>query len=290
MKYIKTNIDVKSFKDPDDQILLIFSIIILKNANNLILELGPYSFMTFLTDIKEELISQNSKKIESARQIIQKFTLFEEQDEISKSLEVSQKVKKLIEILNNYAMNADKRKPKVIIFVKDRIVAEYLKKILQHQLNLHTSGDYRDNMERSNLLSPIYRVDMAMGPQGRNQINKAVRSTKTQSNMTDSTAADSLDDQISVEDSDLSAELREEYSANVHRPSALKNYSINTGKMTNNQLKDVLSKFKQGRINVLIATNVVEEGLDVSECNLVICMNELLNVKAFIQMKGRARQ
>ena len=60
MKYIKTNIDVKNFKDPDDQILLIFSIIILKNANNLILELGPYSFMRFLTDIKEELISQNS--------------------------------------------------------------------------------------------------------------------------------------------------------------------------------------------------------------------------------------
>jgi superfamily II DNA/RNA helicase len=60
--------------------------------------------------------------------------------------------------------------------------------------------------------------------------------------------------------------------------------------MTNNQLKEVLSKFRQGRVNVLIATNVVEEGLDVSECNLVICMNELLNVKAFIQMKGRARQ
>ena len=41
---------------------------------------------------------------------------------------------------------------------------------------------------------------------------------------------------------------------------------------------------------MLIATNVIEEGLDVSECNLVICLNELLNVKAFIQMKGRARK
>lgn len=55
-------------------------------------------------------------------------------------------------------------------------------------------------------------------------------------------------------------------------------------------MKDVLSKFKRGDVNVLIATNVIEEGLDVSECNLVICLNELLNVKAFIQMKGRARQ
>ena len=84
-----------------------------------------------------------------------------------------------------------------------------------------------------------------MGPQGRNQINKAVRSTKTQSNMTDSTAADSLDDLSSFyQESDLSTDMREEFNANVHRPSALKNYSINTGKMTNNQLKDVLSKFK----------------------------------------------
>ena len=59
--------------------------------------------------------------------------------------------------------------------------------------------------------------------------------------------------------------------------------------MSSNQLRDVLAKFKSGEINLLIATNVVEEGLDVSECNMVICLNELLNVKAFIQMKGRAR-
>lgn len=61
-------------------------------------------------------------------------------------------------------------------------------------------------------------------------------------------------------------------------------------KISNKQLLDILSKFRSGQVNVLIATNVIEEGLDVSECNLVICMNELLNVKAFIQMKGRARK
>jgi ERCC4-related helicase len=60
--------------------------------------------------------------------------------------------------------------------------------------------------------------------------------------------------------------------------------------MTNRELKDVLLKFRTGEVNILIATNVVEEGLDVSECNLVICMNEMMNVKAFIQMKGRARK
>ena len=48
MNYVKSNIHIQSFKDKSDQILLIFIIIILKNANNLILELGPFSFMQFI--------------------------------------------------------------------------------------------------------------------------------------------------------------------------------------------------------------------------------------------------
>jgi hypothetical protein len=64
-------------------VLLIFSIILLKNANNLILELGPYSFMRFLSDIKDELISKNSEKIEKARSIISDFTLFDEENEMN---------------------------------------------------------------------------------------------------------------------------------------------------------------------------------------------------------------
>lgn len=52
--------------------------------------------------------------------------------------------------------------------------------------------------------------------------------------------------------------------------------------MTNDELKKVLHFFKKGIINTLIATDVVEEGLDVSTCNKVICMNELMTVKSFI--------
>jgi ERCC4-related helicase len=51
-----------------------------------------------------------------------------------------------------------------------------------------------------------------------------------------------------------------------------------------------IEDFKNDKINILIATSVIEEGLDVSSCNLVISVNEVLNVKTFIQTKGRARQ
>ena len=51
-----------------------------------------------------------------------------------------------------------------------------------------------------------------------------------------------------------------------------------------------IDDFKNDKINILIATSVIEEGLDVSSCNLVVSINEVLNVKSFIQTKGRARQ
>lgn len=85
--YVKTNISVKKFP-PDDQSLLILIIIILKNANNLILELGSYSFMQFLKDISNELLHDaklKSEKTKISLQLISEFTLFKqaEQNEIS---------------------------------------------------------------------------------------------------------------------------------------------------------------------------------------------------------------
>jgi len=40
----------------------------------------------------------------------------------------------------------------------------------------------------------------------------------------------------------------------------------------------------------MVAANVLEEGIDVPQCNLVICFDLPTNLVAFVQRRGRARQ
>ncbi|OQD72256.1 hypothetical protein PENPOL_c001G07256 [Penicillium polonicum] len=53
--------------------------------------------------------------------------------------------------------------------------------------------------------------------------------------------------------------------------------------------RDTLDEFKAGRKNLIVTTDVLEEGIDVSACSLVICYDKPANLKSFIQRRGRAR-
>lgn len=59
--------------------------------------------------------------------------------------------------------------------------------------------------------------------------------------------------------------------------------------LTRDMQLDALSEFKAGRKNLIVATDVLEEGLDVSSCRLVICYDKPANLKSFVQRRGRAR-
>jgi ERCC4-related helicase len=51
-----------------------------------------------------------------------------------------------------------------------------------------------------------------------------------------------------------------------------------------------LDDFRAGTLNVILATSVLEEGIDVSSCHLVICFERPKNLKSFVQRRGRARK
>lgn len=53
--------------------------------------------------------------------------------------------------------------------------------------------------------------------------------------------------------------------------------------------RDTLDEFKSGHKNLILATDVLEEGIDVSACSLVICYDRPANLKSFVQRRGRAR-
>uniref|UniRef100_A0A448ZDB2 Dicer-like protein 1 n=1 Tax=Pseudo-nitzschia multistriata TaxID=183589 RepID=A0A448ZDB2_9STRA len=55
-------------------------------------------------------------------------------------------------------------------------------------------------------------------------------------------------------------------------------------------VRDVLSRLRSGHVNIMFATSVVEEGVDVQSCSLVVAFDGISSIKGYIQMKGRARK
>ena len=53
---------------------------------------------------------------------------------------------------------------------------------------------------------------------------------------------------------------------------------------------DTLEHMRHGHKNLVLATSVLEEGIDISACNIVICFEKPPNLKSFIQRRGRARK
>ncbi|XP_013374840.1 PREDICTED: probable ATP-dependent RNA helicase DHX58 isoform X2 [Chinchilla lanigera] len=59
--------------------------------------------------------------------------------------------------------------------------------------------------------------------------------------------------------------------------------------MTQRDQQDVIRKFRAGALNLLVATSVAEEGLDIAKCNVVVRYGLLTNEISMVQARGRAR-
>ena len=66
------------------------------------------------------------------------------------------------------------------------------------------------------------------------------------------------------------------------------NFSTET-EMNFKKQENVLRQFRQHKFNLLIATCVVEEGLDIPKCNLVCRFDFPKTFRSYVQSKGRAR-
>ena len=74
------------------------------------------------------------------------------------------------------------------------------------------------------------------------------------------------------------------------KPDVITGHTRETGSgMTQVEQEEVMDRFRKGQTNLLIATSVAEEGLDVPECNLVIRFQHVSNEIAQEQTEGRAR-
>ena len=56
--------------------------------------------------------------------------------------------------------------------------------------------------------------------------------------------------------------------------------------LANTRLQD----FKSGKLQLLVCTTVLEQGIDVSSCEFVVCYSKFDTTKSHVQRAGRARK
>lgn len=53
--------------------------------------------------------------------------------------------------------------------------------------------------------------------------------------------------------------------------------------------REVVKRFRRNELNMIVASSVLEEGVDLQMCNLVMCVDSPQSFRSYVQSKGRAR-
>ncbi|XP_059352941.1 endoribonuclease Dicer-like [Daphnia carinata] len=65
--------------------------------------------------------------------------------------------------------------------------------------------------------------------------------------------------------------------------------TLTESQILNMNQKEIMRDFREGHCNLVVATSVLEEGVDIPECNLIIRFDKFRTYCDYVQTKGRAR-
>lgn len=56
----------------------------------------------------------------------------------------------------------------------------------------------------------------------------------------------------------------------------------------NMKQKEIMGQFREGHCNLLVSTSVLEEGIDIPACNLIVRFDQIKTYCDYVQTKGTA--
>ncbi|CAK88583.1 unnamed protein product (macronuclear) [Paramecium tetraurelia] len=257
-------------------------------------DLGAFSFYQFIKQLFINFEEIKFKyKVEKDQKLLDKIKkLFHDYLEILQPLNVlndenlSNKFialrNQLLEITQN-----NKENKKLLIFVDQKITAKYLHQLLElHQLeSTYVVGT-------GNLTSGALQMTILKDR------NKFISLSP---NINALEIAEKIYEQFNIEGKEEDIELNNEDDDDNQTKMKLrsqlqevlegvKNYGkkLDQTITTSNAQKESIKKFKES-CNILVSTNVTEEGFDVPNCHYVFIFGEITTLKQFIQKIGRAR-
>lgn len=67
---------------------------------------------------------------------------------------------------------------------------------------------------------------------------------------------------------------------------AASNATLTESQILNMKQKEIMRDFREGHCNLVVATSVLEEGIDIPECNLIIRFDKFRTYCDYVQTKG----
>ncbi|KAM3138766.1 hypothetical protein pb186bvf_009145 [Paramecium bursaria] len=251
-------------------------------------ELGLYSYFVFIDKMsanletygKKFLASQNQTDVDVMSMINQTFLDIKEYSQqfgMLSEKNFSVKLNKLLQTLKI----VDKDQNLIIIFVESKIITKYLNELLKG-LGFNSTFVVGSGNKTNTSVSQkiIKQSNLNTLTSMKDKLSFVESAQKVYNQFSRNGDVEEL-----AENNQLQA-LQELEEQGVEKYEKLFQEKLFDHKEQNIRIED----FKQKRYNILVSTNVTEEGFDIPDCNIILVYGTIRSFKQYIQQRGRARK